>query len=170
MSNNNHQLGFTLYQIPNCPKIVSNFMKTTWYIWSLISIGLKQKLAISAVSLGIYHKLRTDNLYLMYDRTCTFIHLKTIELEEYHEEHVKRKLFKCEICIKEFYLDWRLRKHMNIHVETPRYCESIWEYRMYFSPSWLGSSWMYSVRRCGHYKWKWVGSIIPAYGKSMPHL
>ena len=41
------------------------------------------------------------------------------------EEHGKPKDFKCETCGKEFYLEWRLKKHRNNHLRNSRRCKYV---------------------------------------------
>ena len=45
------------------------------------------------------------------------------ELEQHmKEEHDKPKMFKCDVCVKEFHLEWRLLKHKEGHSKTLKYC------------------------------------------------
>ena len=44
------------------------------------------------------------------------------ELETHVEEHKAQKNFKCEVCDKGFYLQWRLQKHKSVHLETTKKC------------------------------------------------
>ena len=50
----------------------------------------------------------------------TFLH--NHELETHIEEHQVQKSFSCEVCQKDFYLQWRLEKHRNVHAETTKVC------------------------------------------------
>ena len=50
----------------------------------------------------------------------TFLH--NHELETHIEEHKIQKSFSCEVCQKDFYLQWRLEKHKNMHEETTKLC------------------------------------------------
>ena len=54
-------------------------------------------------------------------RECGRTFSKACELEE----HGKPKDFKCETCGKEFFLEWRLNKHANIHLENSRLCKYV---------------------------------------------
>ena len=46
-----------------------------------------------------------------------------LEAGEHLETHQKKKEFKCNICGKEFYIKWRLQKHISGHdVENTRKC------------------------------------------------
>ena len=54
---------------------------------------------------------------------CGLTFSKTCQLELHLVEHEKPKQFKCEICDKEFFLHWRMKKHMTIHSSSPKVCK-----------------------------------------------
>ena len=45
------------------------------------------------------------------------------ELEVHVKEHDVENEFSCEICDKEFYLEWRLKKHMAVHSVQTKPCK-----------------------------------------------
>jgi hypothetical protein len=45
------------------------------------------------------------------------------ELEVHVKEHAVENEFQCEVCNKEFYLDWRFMKHMAVHSDQRKPCE-----------------------------------------------
>ena len=53
---------------------------------------------------------------------CAKAFSKACELEQHMEEHRKPKDFKCETCGKEFFLEWRFKKHRNTYVENKAEC------------------------------------------------
>ena len=46
-----------------------------------------------------------------------------IQLEKHMDSHEKEKLFKCDLCEKTFYLEWRLRKHIVGHNSPSKFCQ-----------------------------------------------
>ena len=38
------------------------------------------------------------------------------------EAHQRKKEYVCGVCDKEFYYEWRLKKHMKMHTEVPNFC------------------------------------------------
>ena len=38
------------------------------------------------------------------------------------EAHQRKKQHVCEVCEKEFYFEWRLKKHTKMHTEVPNFC------------------------------------------------
>ena len=57
-------------------------------------------------------------------KLCEQIFNRFSDLENHiRSNHEKHEVFHCEICDKGFVLNWRLRKHMNIHSEeSVHYC------------------------------------------------
>ena len=53
------------------------------------------------------------------DQTFSYNH----ELEVHVKEHAVENEFKCEVCEKEFYLEWRLMKHMSVHSDQTKPCK-----------------------------------------------
>ena len=53
---------------------------------------------------------------------CGRLFSRNCDFEEHLEEHQTDKLFECKECGKKFYLEWRLRKHTNLHKEKGKYC------------------------------------------------
>ena len=53
------------------------------------------------------------------DQTFSYNH----ELEVHVKEHGVENEFKCEVCNKEFYLEWRLKKHMAVHSHQTKLCK-----------------------------------------------
>ena len=55
---------------------------------------------------------------------CGEIFDKNSDFEIHMEEvHKVDKIFKCELCGKIFLLEWRLRKHGNVHIDKPKKCK-----------------------------------------------
>ena len=45
------------------------------------------------------------------------------ELEHHVEVHAIEKEFKCDVCAKEFYLEWRFKVHKSVHLQTTKVCK-----------------------------------------------
>ena len=53
---------------------------------------------------------------------CEQTFSNNFELENHADEHKLEKHFNCDICGKEFYLEWRLSKHETVHHEDTKPC------------------------------------------------
>jgi len=55
-------------------------------------------------------------------RHCEQTFSSNVDLENHAEEHKLEKHFKCDICGKKFYLEWRMTKHKTVHHEDTKPC------------------------------------------------
>ena len=54
---------------------------------------------------------------------CDTRFTQNFEMENHMvEAHQRKKQHACDVCDKEFYFEWRLKKHMKMHTEVPSVC------------------------------------------------
>ena len=54
---------------------------------------------------------------------CDHRFAQNFEMENHMvEAHRQKKQHACDVCEKEFYFEWRLKKHMKMHTEVPNVC------------------------------------------------
>ena len=56
-------------------------------------------------------------------KICEKMFQKNHQLETHMDEHKVEKKYKCDICRKSFYLEWRMNKHKSVHLESTRMCK-----------------------------------------------
>ena len=53
---------------------------------------------------------------------CSETFLKNADLEKHMTEHDAPRDFECTVCAKKFFLEWRMKKHTQMHTVIPRTC------------------------------------------------
>ena len=53
---------------------------------------------------------------------CSETFLKNADLEKHMTEHDAPRDFECTVCAKKFFLEWRMKKHSQMHTVIPRTC------------------------------------------------